>query len=258
MSELDKPLEITLNWDNSPSGFTFVGGLVFVKTSPGGNQEINKYNRNENSTYFINGQTGLSTSYEIERTNSELGQHTIAMYYTLINQDINDPTLWKSLLPGGQVIPVTVSADDITSSFEDIQRKTFELAPPDIARLNVTSESFVYQLKINGQNVFGENIPVSILNKGSGITILRTDTQQYVQLQSDGSVIFTPEYNNATVLYKIESELGNFISTESEMTDMSGNVVGKVMKYDDNGVGFIQFPTNFDDLTNISYTLVQL
>lgn len=113
-------------------------------------------------------------------------------------------------------------------------------------------------MKINGQNVFGENIPVSFLNKGSGITILRTDTQQYVQLQSDGSVIFTPEFNDATVLYKIESELGNFISTESEMTDMSGNIVGKVMKYDDNGVGFIQFPTNFDDLTNISYTLVQL
>lgn len=257
MSELDKPLEITLNWDNSPSGFTFVGGLIFEKTSPGGNKEINKYNRSENSSYFINGQTGLSTSYEIERTTNEVGEHTIAMYYTLINQDIDDPTLWKPLLPEGQVIPVAVSTDDITSSFADVERKTFELAPPDIARLNLTSTTFVYQLKINGQNVFGENIPVSFLNKGSGISILRTDTQQYVQLQSDGSVIFTPEYNDATVLYKIESELGNFISTESEMTDTTGNIIGKVMKYDDNGVGFIPFPSNFDDLTNISYTLIE-
>ena len=251
---MNKPLQVTLKWNNSAGGFNFVGGLIFEKTILTDDGEVTspkivKINREtRNMKYFTNGATGLSIDFEIDRDMSSVGEHKITMYYVMTGKDIDSRTNWKPLIPSGESISIMVSDQDISTDFTDVSSRAFEFSAPE-STVTTVGDIYSYFFKIRGVNAFGENTIVSMIKKDYGFIIYnKSDGDKVMFIDPDGRVQWKVDNGNGTVVYKVEvDDVGTFLSDTLTITPG----VGRVLKLDENNNPvFVEFPIGVENYSD--------
>lgn len=254
MSGITAPIQLTLGWSNQ-GGFDRVLRLKIEHTFKGNIIEQKIIERSEQSNFFENNVSGLTTSFEIERLQNNVGKHSFKMFYSFTTSG----DLWIDLL-AGKVLTAVITQEHIGLDFNTEAGQKLSFAPTfeDATSFDtsVTGEVLKYSILNDGVDIFDTPVEFFMRSTDNGFYI-RKEGGVYLMVGSNGSISDTPDVASATPLYRgmmtLQSDVVKIISTAESPSDSNFRVL-YVDKTDLGGPGIPKFVdiSNVDDFIKIN------
>ena len=271
--ELSQLVSFTILWSNK-GGFDNVDKIKverFVGDSKSAVQTIpiSRYNSDstisqENAKYFTNFQDNLSVDFEgADVTSSVIGSNTFKITYMLKKDNPTDDDNYLSMNTTNELQPQNVSREDIMLAVETDKFKSVIFSPRidvlsggDITRIFTNDEGYYFipkqvksppEYSVNSL-IYGEiGRPIYIIigtTTGGGVRLMRDDNE-YISVNTDGSVITVTDISNAEEFQIISNDNDSIIFGNFKA---DGSTINKVLVVElENQSNRLKY-INFDDI----------